>query len=67
MSTPSFDTGSNSALIVQFIDLGTTAGTTYVDDAFLGVAGGVNTLTNPSFENGNTGWTMGQPFVVDQL
>lgn len=67
VSTPSFSTGSNASLNVQFIDLGTTAGATYYDDVVLGSSGGANKLTNPGFESGNAGWTAGSPFVVDQL
>jgi hypothetical protein len=35
-----------------------TAGTVYLDDAFLGISGGSNVLTNPGFESGNTGWSI---------
>ncbi|QHW33494.1 right-handed parallel beta-helix repeat-containing protein [Paenibacillus rhizovicinus] len=66
ISTPSFSTGTNTTLRVQFVDLGTTAGTTYLDDAFLGISGGTNKLTNPGFESGNTGWTMTGPYTIVQ-
>ncbi|MDF2924794.1 MAG: hypothetical protein K0R57_3708 [Paenibacillaceae bacterium] len=56
--TFSFNTGSHSSLILVFADNSGAAGTVYLDDAFLGVAGGTNRLQNPGFENGNSGWTI---------
>lgn len=55
--TISFSTGSNTQLVFYVADAGGGPGTLYVDDAFMGVNGGSNVLTNPGFEGGNTGWT----------
>ncbi|SFS51480.1 right-handed parallel beta-helix repeat-containing protein [Paenibacillus sp. BC26] len=66
ISTPSFNTGTNTSLIVQFIDLGSASGSTYIDDTFLGISGGTNKLVNPGFESGNTTWTMASPYTIVQ-
>jgi hypothetical protein len=34
------------------------SGTVYLDDAFLGISGGSNVLSNPGFESGSTGWSI---------
>jgi hypothetical protein len=39
----------------------------YIDDAFLGVAGGVNALGNPGFESGNTIWYVEAPFSIGNV
>lgn len=55
---PSFNSGSNSQVHFQVYDnVGGTAGTMYLDDAFLGVSGGSNLLVNAGFESGNVNWT----------
>jgi hypothetical protein len=67
-STPSFSTGSNTQLTFIVQDSYGTAGTLYIDDTFLGVSGGSNTLANPGFESGNTGWSInGTVFTIGQF
>jgi hypothetical protein len=55
-NTPAFSTGAYEQVTVQIVDAYGTAGTVYVDDLFLGVAGGTNRLANPGFESGATTW-----------
>lgn len=44
---------------------GGTPGVVYIDDFFLGTAGGGNILANSDFEEGNTGWTnVKAPFSI---
>jgi beta-glucanase (GH16 family) len=57
----SFNSGVNTSALFYVDDSSLTAGTVYVDDAFLGLAGGTNLLANPGFESGNTVWTTYQP------
>lgn len=59
--TISFDTGSNTQLVFYVADAGGGPGTLYVDDAFMGVDGGSNVLSNPGFESGDTGWAVNIP------
>jgi hypothetical protein len=40
-----------------------TAGTMYLDDVFVGTAGGANNVRNPSFESGNTSWSNDAPAI----
>ncbi len=56
-STPSISTGSNTQLTFVIQNSYSGAGTVYLDNTFLGVSGGSNTLANPGFESGNTGWS----------
>lgn len=63
-STPSFNTGSTKRINVQIQDYGNVPGTAYIDDAFLGVAGGTNKLSNPGFENAVTSWNLMGSFAV---
>lgn len=66
--TPSFSTGSNSQLTYIIQDSYGTAGTVFLDDAFLGVSGGTNILANPSFESGSSSWSFnGTVFTVGQF
>jgi hypothetical protein len=70
-SVPAFSSGNNSTLHFQVFDnLGGTAGTVYLDDAFFGVSGGSNLLSNPGFESGNVNYTFAgatpNPFSIVQ-
>jgi fibronectin type 3 domain-containing protein len=47
--------------VILFLADAGGGGTLYLDDAFMGVNGGTNVLTNPGFESGNTVWTVGTP------
>ncbi len=51
---------SNPGVLFYVADAG-GGGTLYVDDAFMGVNGGTNVLTNAGFESGTSGWTVGSP------
>lgn len=55
-SLPVFNTGSNSGVVIVLTDGGQTAGTLYIDDAFLGAPGGANKLANAGFESGDADW-----------
>jgi hypothetical protein len=57
-STPVFNTGS--AGVNRFNIIGYYGGpaTMYIDDTFLGPAGGSNQLQNAGFENGNSFWNI---------
>ena len=35
----------------------------YLDDVFVGTAGGTNNVRNPSFESGNTSWSNDAPAI----
>lgn len=56
ITTPPFSTGANTQLTFVLQDQYGTAGTVYIDDAFLGVSGGTNKLANPGFESGGASW-----------
>ena len=61
------NTGSNTQLTFNLTDSSGNAGTTYIDDCFLGLPGGANRLANPGFESGATGWSLnGTPFTILQ-
>ncbi|RYG35388.1 hypothetical protein EON81_12860 [bacterium] len=64
LSTPTFSTGANTQLTYCISDSVGTAGTVYLDDAFLGISGGTNILGNPGFELGNTTWTVEAPYSI---
>jgi len=49
---------ANPSVIFYLADAG-GGGTLYVDDAFMGVNGGTNMLTNAGFESGSANWTVG--------
>jgi len=57
-STPSFSVGSNTQLTFILQNSFAGSGTVYLDDAFLGISGGSNVLSNPGFESGSTGWSI---------
>ncbi len=63
---PTFNTGANTTVVFSFSDSSNTAGTFYIDDTFLGVPGGTNTLVNPGYESGATGWSNSAVFSVLQ-
>jgi hypothetical protein len=54
--TISFNTGNRAKLVFDLETAYNGAGTIYIDDAFMGISGGVNKLSNPGFESGNTIW-----------
>ncbi len=57
-STPSFSVGGNTQLTFILQDSFAGSGTVYLDDAFLGISGGSNVLSNPGFESGSAGWSI---------
>ncbi len=57
-STPSFSVGGSTQLTFILQNSFAGSGTVYLDDAFLGISGGSNVLSNPSFESGSTGWSI---------
>jgi len=57
-SSGSFSTGTNTMLTYAFRDAYGVASTLYLDDAFLGVSGGSNVLSNAGFESGNVNWIL---------
>lgn len=57
-TTPTFSTGGDTQITYILQDSYAAAGTVYLDDTSLGVAGQTNVLTNPDFESGNTGWNI---------
>lgn len=52
----SFNTGTNTQISIRLDDESSVAATMYVDDVFMGPAGGANLLVNPNFELGTVGW-----------
>ncbi|MET0263035.1 MAG: family 16 glycosylhydrolase, partial [Rariglobus sp.] len=54
--TVPFNSGANTVVTFYVDDSSGIAGTTYIDDAFLGVSGGGNLLADPSFEAGTASW-----------
>ena len=64
ITTPVFNTGNRQYIWISFDDAYSAAvGTMYLDEVFLGAAGGTNRITNPSFESGATGWTITSPAI----
>jgi len=57
-SSGSFSTGTNTMLTYAFRDGYGVASILYLDDAFLGVSGGSNVLSNAGFESGNVNWIL---------
>lgn len=55
-TTATFSTGTCTRVKFRIDDFSPAATTMYVDDAFLGVSGGANVLTDPGFERGGVGW-----------
>lgn len=69
VTTPVFNTGNRQYIWLSFDDAyNNAAGTIFLDEVFLGTAGGTNRMTNPGFEAGTTGWTITSPsiFVIEQ-
>ncbi|SFJ68710.1 S-layer homology domain-containing protein [Paenibacillus sp. UNC496MF] len=67
---PALSTGSNETLLYSITD-GASGGTAYIDDCFLGPAGGTNMLENPAFTDGMNEWTndesQGPVFSLDDV
>lgn len=65
-TTPALDTGSQTSLVLLVVDYygGDPDGVAYIDDAFLGVAGGANKVANPGFESGAVSWTAQVPWSI---
>jgi hypothetical protein len=65
-----FATGSNTTVHYTLYDaVGGTAGTIYMDDAWLGTStGGANLIGNSGFESGSSSWIVepGAPFTILQ-
>ncbi|GAB4217487.1 MAG: hypothetical protein OHK0022_59800 [Roseiflexaceae bacterium] len=60
-----FNTGSNTQLTFRITNPDGGA-TIYLDDAFLGQAGGTNRLSNPGFESGSASWGVASPITIVQ-
>jgi hypothetical protein len=58
-----FNSGGNTQVGYRLTN-NTSGQDMYLDDAFLGVAGGANALGNPGFEGGNTIWYVEAPFSI---
>jgi len=58
-TTANFNSGTSGKLSFELVDLGTTVGTVYIDNCFVGpsVIDAANLLYNPSFESGLSPWT----------
>lgn len=63
VTTPAFTTGANTQLTFVVQDQYGVTGTSYIDDAFLGVSGGANVLANPGFESGAPSWSISSPTI----
>lgn len=63
-TTPVFNVGNRQRVYLSFdTAFSNAAGTMYLDEVFLGTSGGVNRVTNPGFESGNTGWSNDAPAI----
>ena len=63
-TTPVFNTGNRQRIWLSFDDAYDGAGgTIYLDEVFLGTAGGANRVANPGFELGTRGWTISSPAI----
>jgi hypothetical protein len=63
-TTPVFNVGNRQRVYLSFdTAYSNAAGTMYFDEIFLGTSGGVNRVTNPGFESGNTGWSNDAPAI----
>jgi hypothetical protein len=68
-TTPVFNTGNRQRIWLSFDDAYSAAGgTMFLDEVFLGTAGGTNRVSNNSFELGASGWsiTSSQIFSIQQ-
>jgi hypothetical protein len=61
-----FSSGSNTSVGYRLTN-GTAGQNMYLDDAFLGVSGGSNVLTNASFESGTSNWYVETPFAIENV
>ena len=63
-TTPVFASGNRNRVWLSFDDAYSGApGTAYIDEVFVGTAGGTNRVTNPGFESGATGWSITSPTI----
>jgi hypothetical protein len=63
-TTPVFNVGNRQRVYLSFdTAFSNAAGTMYLDEVFLGTSGGVNRVTNPGFESGNTSWSNDAPAI----
>jgi hypothetical protein len=63
-TTPVFNAGNRQRVYLSFdTAYSNAAGTMSLDEVFLGTSGGLNRVTNPGFENGNTGWSNDAPVI----
>ena len=68
VTTPVFNAGNRQRVYLSFdTAYSNAAGTMYLDEVFVGTAGGVNRVTNPSFESGNIGWSNDAPAIFSIL
>jgi hypothetical protein len=68
VTTPVFNAGNRQRVYLSFdTAYSNAAGTMYLDEIFVGTAGGVNRVTNPSFESGNIGWSNDAPAIFSIL
>jgi cell division septation protein DedD len=64
VTTPVFNAGNRQRVYLGFdTAFSNAAGTMYLDEVFLGTSRGVNRVTNPGFESGNTGWSNDAPAI----
>jgi hypothetical protein len=64
VTTPVFKVGSKSRIYLSFdTAYSNTAGTMYLDEVFVGTAGGTNRVSNPGFEGGNISWSNDAPAI----
>jgi len=64
VTTPVFNVGSRKRIYISFdTSYSNAAGTMYLDEVFVGTSGGANSITNPGFESGLTGWSNDAPAV----
>ena len=63
-TTPVFNIGNRQKIWLSFDDAYSAAGgTLYLDEVFLGTAGGTNRVSNSSFELGVSGWSITSPEI----
>jgi len=65
-TTPVINSGANTQLTFDMTDSTGTAGTLYMDDAFMGISGGTNLLANPGYESGNVNWGVDAMYSILQ-
>lgn len=64
VTTPVFNVGTKTLIFLSFdTAYSNAAGTMYLDDVFVGTAGGTNRVKNPGFESGNTSWSNDAPTI----